>query len=490
MADPMIIKVENKKINIITEENPIILKQTGQGMPGRDGATPEWGHITGDISDQADLWSDLSGKTSEAPLDGAQYARKDGTWTDLAPTLNDKADIILSSASGSVVTISDGAPLPVSALSIGIEAVQSGSGDPAPDNVRPITGWSTAKLMRTGTNLLNAAALTWTDAIRGDDGTSTASTSSHYCSEIAVKPNTTYTLSGDLRTSSSTYRVYFLDMSKGWISRTGSQSGDSYTFTTASNCGYIQIQVTAVRDLTSAQLEIGSTATAYQPYTDTTVTIALGDTIYGGTLNVLTGELTVTHAIIDLSTLGWERAEGTGGVYVFQAVVSDKALGVTNMICSDYATTTVTAWNSNKPNNSICGSTSNRRFVIRDTRYTTASAFTTAVSGVKAVYELDTPTTVQLTENQLSTLKGGNVLWADCGATSITYRADTKLFIERLTQPDDDMIADANIASGKFFMVGNSLYLSSQSIASGDTIVPGTNCTQLSLADALNNINS
>lgn len=68
MADPMIIKVENQKINIITEENPIILKQTGQGMPGRDGATPEWGHITGDISDQTDLQNALDAKADSADL--------------------------------------------------------------------------------------------------------------------------------------------------------------------------------------------------------------------------------------------------------------------------------------------------------------------------------------------------------------------------------------------------------------------------------------
>ena len=52
------------------------------------------------------------------------------------------------------------------------------------------------------------------------------------------------------------------------------------------------------------------------------------------------------------------------------------------------------------------------------------------------------------------------------------------------------MIADANIVSGKYFMVGNDLYLATANIANGGAIAPGTNCTKVSLATALNTINS
>ena len=52
------------------------------------------------------------------------------------------------------------------------------------------------------------------------------------------------------------------------------------------------------------------------------------------------------------------------------------------------------------------------------------------------------------------------------------------------------MIADANIASGKYFIVNNNLYLSTAAILAGDPIKPGTNCTLTNLAAALNAINS
>jgi len=110
---------------------------------------------------------------------------------------------------------------------------------------------------------------------------------------------------------------------------------------------------------------------------------------------------------------------------------------------------------------------------------------------ITAVYPLATPITVQLTPSQLSTLLGTNNIWADTGDTEVTYRADTKLYIQKLTQPtEDDMIANNNIEANKFFMLGNSLYYSTAAIAVGTSIIPGDNCTKLSLADALNNLNS
>lgn len=48
----------------------------------------------------------------------------------------------LSSASGAIASFSDGADLPLKSLLVDIEPVQSGSGDPSPTNIRPISGWN------------------------------------------------------------------------------------------------------------------------------------------------------------------------------------------------------------------------------------------------------------------------------------------------------------------------------------------------------------
>lgn len=69
--------------------------------------------------------------------------------------------------------------------------------------------------------------------------------------------------------------------------------------------------------------------------------------------------------------------------------------------------------------------------------------------------------------------------------------ADIKAYIDRLNQPtEDDMIANSLIAANKYFTVNNRLFLSTASIAAGAQIIPGTNCTETSLAAALNALNA
>lgn len=67
-----------------------------------------------------------------------------------------KADVIIASASGAVASFSDGADnAPVKSLIVGIEPVQEGSGDPSPDNVRPISGWTGANISHSGADTTN-----------------------------------------------------------------------------------------------------------------------------------------------------------------------------------------------------------------------------------------------------------------------------------------------------------------------------------------------
>jgi hypothetical protein len=113
------------------------------------------------------------------------------------------------------------------------------------------------------------------------------------------------------------------------------------------------------------------------------------------------------------------------------------------------------------------------------------------VSGVQLVYELATPITYQLTPQEITTLLGVNNVWSDCGPVDVEYPADTKLYIQNINAPtDEDMTADTQIVSGKYFLIGNTMYLSTTTIPTGDTIIPGTNCTKTNLAEALNALNT
>lgn len=426
--------------------------------------------------------------------------------------LVNKAPIILASASGSIASFPDGADdLPVENLVVNIEPKQSGSGDPSPTNVRPITGWDGCEVVRCGKNLIiypykstpsTISGVTFSVASDGKitaSGTTTAGVNFYLTDTTAthilvLKPGT-YTVS--IRGAHVGVNLILRDpINSEYITRINGadDEGSSSTFSITRDtvCNVYLNQSAAGREISVSayiQLELNSNETDYEQYHGSTYPISwvtTSGTVYGGRVNVTTGELVVDRAMVDLGTLTWAKQSGIS-IAIFTARIDDKALGVTNVVCSQYLTTSVTAWSESKPDDSICGSSSSNLIAIRDESYTTAADFKTAMSGVQLVYELATPLTYQLTPVQVRTLLGQNNVWADCGDTEVEYRADTKLYIERLTQPtEDDMIADHAIASGAFFMIGNNLYRATAAVASGATIIVGTNATKLSLADALN----
>lgn len=217
-------------------------------------------------------------------------------------------------------------------------------------------------------------------------------------------------------------------------------------------------------------------------------------TVYGCNINPITGVLAVDWFITTVGDLSWSYY--SGAVYTtINGKIADTQ-GVKSFIISDQYKTinpvanmgSVGSWDDM----SILGNYSNSSVVyIKDTRYTTAADFKTANATSQICYKLAQPITVQLDPITISTLLGENNIWHDAnGDVSVEYCADTKLYLEKLTQPtEDDMIANSAIASGKYFFVGNRLFLSTATIANGATLTPGTNCVETNLAEALNALN-
>lgn len=152
-----------------------------------------------------------------------------------------------------------------------------------------------------------------------------------------------------------------------------------------------------------------------------TYTINLGGTYYGGTLDVTTGELTVKYARVDLGSLSWNYTSSYNGV--FYTYISGKKAGYNNFICDEFTVSDKTYPNSymNLDNMEIVGTESTNSINVRDDSYTSASSFTTAMSGKYLTYELATPTTVQLTPTQIKTLLGNNNIFADSGDIEVEY---------------------------------------------------------------------
>lgn len=65
---------------------------------------------------------------------------------------------ITSTASGSIASFNSPGKVPINSLKVNMLPKQEGTGDPAPDNVRPITGWTGVTAYRTGKNIFNINA--------------------------------------------------------------------------------------------------------------------------------------------------------------------------------------------------------------------------------------------------------------------------------------------------------------------------------------------
>lgn len=217
-------------------------------------------------------------------------------------------------------------------------------------------------------------------------------------------------------------------------------------------------------------------------------------TVYAGTMDMVSGKLTVTHEGIVLNgSENWERVAGDYPYFRLKINTSD--IAVRNASICDRLPSATMSSGSNNQGCSVYYSMALGGGTFVGVRYDDAFS-SEDIDSVKTwlnqnnttvVYELLVPTETQLTTQEIRTLLGVNNIWSNAGNVEVEYLADTKLYIEKLTMPtEDDMIVDHAISANNFFMVGNTLYRATTAIASGATITVGTNAVKLSLSDALN----
>ena len=154
----------------------------------------------------------------------------------------------------------------------------------------------------------------------------------------------------------------------------------------------------------------------YDTYTIDWTSIA--GTIYGWDLDATTGKLTVDHDIVDMGSLTWSAASGG----VFSALINDRT--TLGRIYSDAYRVVDVDGAIDLPAYSISGNIAGKRVYVKDSRYSTAAAFTTAVTGYKIVYELTTPVEYNVTPIQITALAGQNVLWNGYGKTIVEDAQD------------------------------------------------------------------
>lgn len=153
------------------------------------------------------------------------------------------------------------------------------------------------------------------------------------------------------------------------------------------------------------------------------ISLSSAGTVYGGSLDVTTGELTIDKGYTTVGDITW-RYDST---YTrFYGVIPDIITGIatrrTPFICSAYQTIDDGRTLSSVPDGSIYGAGSTANVYIKDTRYTDFATFKSEMGDVQIVYPLMTPSAYQLTPTEVTTLLGDNTIWMDAnGELEMTY---------------------------------------------------------------------
>lgn len=325
-----------------------------------------------------------------------------------------------------IATFSDGANLPMPSLKVSIEPIQEGSGDPSPSNVRPISGWTEVNVTRCGKNLCHVASgeikssnlVTFTNplpsgtysisfmATRTGESTDNASMIIYDKDDVAyngryVVPNT-----GERNKFENVYynngisRIYFYSITGSW--------GQSQNYTLS---------------ISDFQIELGSTATAYEPYNGHTYTIQFKDgdnplTVYGGSLDVDSGELVVDRVgvIYDGSENNWVWTDMYKQASINLPQNAKYSVAGISWKCNNLTPVANTSRPANIGNfSSLVSSGGASAFSAPNCN--TLEEFKTWVSNnnIQFCYELATPTTFNTQPTSIKSLEGVNNVWADCG---------------------------------------------------------------------------
>jgi hypothetical protein len=391
----------------------------------------------------------------------------------------------------------DGADnVPIKKLVVDITPVQSGSGVPSPDNVRPITGWTGAKVCATGVNLFDK-----TTAVYGyiDESNGVLKLpGSNYRSTDFVKVLGGQSYYIKTEQTNAVWGAWY-DENKTYIS--GQTNYDNKVITAPNNAKYIRLTITSnvSGNVDSFSINYPASDHDYHPYGHTySVTFPTeAGTVYGGTLDVINGVLTVDMMEVDLGTLSWSYSATYDWFTTsdLSSTVKKPPTGSVpaNAICSKYPIIRQAINNSAKGisvwTNGTLSYWNNSEFSAD------AAIFKTAMTGVQLVYELATPITYTVDPTEVKTLLAVNNILADTGnVNELTYYAmnntEAKITLTKaiIAPVLDSMTADTALVENDFRIVENTLYRVTTNIASGATLTPNTNCVAVTIAEILKSL--
>ena len=348
------------------------------------------------------------------------------------------ASAVWSTVTGNPVSFTSKAA-PLRQLSVAFSPVQEGSGDPSPDNVRPIIGWDSLNVWQTNGNIIDPVRFADSDNWIID------STNQNY----RLYP--IYVGAGNKVTFLATITEA---IGRNIIIRTlvDSTSGQSVLYSANAEAGDYTKTVTATGDYLYLRLhtsDMGGTNPSYVqavfgestdkiPYNGRSISITLGSTVYSGTVDVVTGVGEIDKVLIALT--GTERYQyrnaEAGIIQAFWKPVDNihptivtTAPVISNMFASS------TSWDAASGTMSVKNSGTDSYFNFRNTAVFPANNIDGVKAKVAELYANGTPVTAiatlatpipfQLTPQEVESLLGDNVMWSDAnGNLTVEYRSN------------------------------------------------------------------
>ena len=402
-------------------------------------------------------------------------------------TLNDLGIVTLDefykafptdTASGAVTSFTDGADnLPLKSLVVNINPVQDLSqGDPSPENVCPISGWTGMNVSRRGKNFfppLSSETRNGVTIAVADDGTitinGTASVDTYFDKNFFLKwkQGDSISVYGFNPVASPSNRLtLFVITSAGnpQANLNSANAATTYSANADTTVSRYRLRVPSGVEYTNFVIKpmlcINFTATSYEPYNGINLPISWqteAGTVYGGKLDVLTGKLTVDMAMPSLDAGTVYRDNGTYKIWMV------KNLPRSVSVSGGRAISNITKTFGNVSSTAL----ETRIQLPSGTQQILFASIPTGfnIADVQVAYELATPIEIQLDPHEINTLLGVNNIWADTGDTEVEYRADTKLYINK-------MIGDAETISTRLASSGRETALYKGAINPIETNIP------------------
>ena len=195
-------------------------------------------------------------------------------------------------------------------------------------------------------------------------------------------------------------------------------------------------------------------------------------TVYGGTLDLVSGLLTVDTKMINAGSVAYTYTNGVfraNNNYTVNATLSRSC-------CTHYKNTANSP--TNAPDKSIAYKSgywdSKNRIFIKDSRFTDVDTFKAwcTENGVKIVTQFE-PVTYQLSPLEVLTLVGQNYVWSDMVGVSVVYMLDNETYVKEIAEQEVGAVAEQGYLNWVSATINSSgsIYISGDKHAVSGTFV-------------------